>query len=327
MEISVRNVNEAFELGTIYFEKLAANNMWEPSRAGEYIPCPEPFITKYRQPFERVLWDARRDCNPFFHLFESLWMLAGSNDVAYLTTYNQKMGDFSDNGVTYNGAYGERWRYHFGYDQLEECVEMLRRDTNTRRCLMQMWSAEDLRKTSKDLPCNIAIKFEIRNSMLNMQVFNRSNDMILGAYGANAVHMAFLQEYVARCVGIPIGTYWQISGNFHIYKETWNSKVRENFEFDVDLYPEQKVFAMSLAEGCAHPRENLFPQIHGYVMHGLVRGTNTFLQEICEPLDDVWSHWKAKDRAKALLTLQNIPYQNNDWVTACRLWMERRITK
>jgi hypothetical protein len=52
-------------------------------------------------------------------------------------------------------------------------------------------------------------------------VFNRSNDMIWGAYGANAVQFSFLQEYLAAAIGAWVGTYRQVSNSFHVYPEVF----------------------------------------------------------------------------------------------------------
>jgi hypothetical protein len=47
------------------------------SRAGDVLVAPHPVMSVTSIPTERVLFDPARDANPFFHLFESLWMLAG----------------------------------------------------------------------------------------------------------------------------------------------------------------------------------------------------------------------------------------------------------
>ncbi len=65
---------------------------------------------------------------------------------------------------------------------------------NDRRTVVGMWDPwEDLweENDGKDYPCNTQIYFWERKGQLNMTVCNRSNDMIWGAYGANAVHMSF----------------------------------------------------------------------------------------------------------------------------------------
>ena len=89
---------------------LESCGIWQESRSGKVIEYPEPVMTTYKRPEERVLFYPSRDANPFFHLFEALWMLAGKNDLEYVSRFNSRMKDFSDDGKILNGAYGHRWR-------------------------------------------------------------------------------------------------------------------------------------------------------------------------------------------------------------------------
>jgi len=85
----------------------------QDSRAGGTLEYPEPVCTVYERPFERVLFDPVRDANPFFHLMEALWMLAGRRDVAWRRAsigawrHIRTMASFN------NAAYGYRWRRQF----------------------------------------------------------------------------------------------------------------------------------------------------------------------------------------------------------------------
>lgn len=221
MEMVVRNVNHAF--AEIFWRMKSMSLRPEPTRNGPAIAYPEPVTTVYLQPVERVLFHAGRDANPVFHLMESIWMLAGRKDVGFLTQFNRRMKDFSDDGVEFNAAYGYRWRKHFGIDQLQEIIELLRREPTTRQAVMQIWDSADLTKSSKDKACNTQIIFDVRQNKLNMTVFNRSNDIWWGAYGANAVHFSFLQEFVAAAVGRNVGVYRQISNNLHLYTELYDA--------------------------------------------------------------------------------------------------------
>ena len=85
-----------------------------------------------------------------------------------------------------------------------------------------MWDAwEDLDRKGKDVPCNmIATVQRDSEGALDLTVFCRSNDIIWGCYGANAVHFSFLLEYLARRIGCPVGTYHQVSVNWHAYVDT-----------------------------------------------------------------------------------------------------------
>lgn len=252
MHLTFRNVNEAFRSVVEGIDDGSIETIETPSRNGPVLQVVQPVIFTYTHPRERVLFNSVRDCNPFFHLYESLWMLAGRNDVAPLKYYASKIGDFSDDGTTFNGAYGYRWRNHPGsedrtpngqqVDQLKIIVEHLKRKPESRRVVLQMWNVEDdLLKidSSKDVCCNTAVYFSIRTEKrtltsanlgvvtdvvdvqcLDMTVTNRSNDIIWGMFGANAVHFSFLQEYIACALGIEVGHYHQFSNNAHIYTET-----------------------------------------------------------------------------------------------------------
>jgi hypothetical protein len=71
------------------------------------------------------------------------------------------------------------------------------------------------------VPCNTIATFQRDfEGRLDLTVFCRSNDIIWGAYGANAVHMSFLLEYMALWIRCPVGVYRQVSVNWHGYLKT-----------------------------------------------------------------------------------------------------------
>ncbi len=216
LTISGRNVNDVFPIGLLY---LNQSGIERSSRNGPVLEIMEPVATTYQVPDERVLFDPLRDANPFFHLFESLWMLAGRNDVDFLNEYNSQMKQYSDDGQGFNAAYGRRLRSHFEVDQLHEVIQRLRRDPDDRRAVLQIWDVEDLTKTTKDMACNLSIVPRIRYGELDWTVYNRSNDYVFGMLGANAVHMSIIQEYVASMVGVPVGRYTQVTNCLHAYTE------------------------------------------------------------------------------------------------------------
>jgi hypothetical protein len=172
MHLITRNVNTAFRELVWAFHNGELENgdrlplVQKNSRNGGVTMLEEPCLITYTHPRERVLFNSARDANPFFHLYESLWMLAGRNDVAPLTYYVSKMKDFSDDdGKTFNGAYGYRWRHALrdstlGWedkDQLDIIVSHLKGNPESRRAVLQMWNVEDdLLKIerSKDVCCN-----------------------------------------------------------------------------------------------------------------------------------------------------------------------------
>lgn len=180
MHLKFRNVNEAFTgiVGRIHKGVVTTDVL--PSRAGEVMQIEEPVVITYERPLERVLFNAARDANCFFALYEALWMLAGRNDVAPLAYYNSQIAEIaSDDGETFNGAYGYRWRHAEGrfyqsegdyeyHDQLEILINHLKNNSRSRRAVLQMWTVEDdLLKidSSKDVCCNTNIYFAIENGV------------------------------------------------------------------------------------------------------------------------------------------------------------------
>lgn len=223
--IKARNAQQALPEALYQIQREGVRR---DSRNGPVLKFPTPTTIQYTNPTERVVFWADRDANPFFHLMESLWMLAGRNDVAFVSGYVARMATFSDDGQTFHGAYGYRWRQHFGFDQLNAVVKALKANPDDRRCVVQMWSAQDdLGREGKDFPCNIETVFSINEGRLDMTVYNRSNDLVWGALGANCVHFSVLQEYMAGRIGVPVGQYWQVSNNMHLYLET-HGQLMEN---------------------------------------------------------------------------------------------------
>lgn len=230
------------------------------SRNGPVLSVPSPVMLRFSCPKQRVLFNSYRDANPFFHLFEAVWMLAGSNQVQPLLAYNSRMADYSDDGVHLNGAYGHRWRHVSnthdggpsipGIDQLFLLIKHLKNQPNSRRAVLQMWNAtDDLLKIddqygqlSKDVCCNLSCRFRAfpttaRGSKytLDMYVDNRSNDCLWGMLGANHVHFSFLHQFIAEATGMGMGNYYHCSTDAHVYlNEHW--KPAEFLSWSIPLY-------------------------------------------------------------------------------------------
>ncbi len=323
MELTVRNVNDAFS--EIFWKFKVLDLKPEQTRNGPALVYPEPVITTYLKPTERVLFHAGRDANPIFHLMESIWMLAGRKDVGFLQQFNSTIGQYSDDGKSFNAAYGYRWRHHFGRDQLVDVIELLRKDPNTRQAVIQMWDSDDLTKDTKDKACNTQIVFDTRGGVLNMAVFNRSNDLWWGAYGANVVHFSILQEVVAASVGLPVGVYRQISNNLHLYTDLYNAGEYLNVPpaaEEYNLYALDKVrsiplmmnsnYKLFLAECdrfCSDPFKEGVPY------------TNSFFSRVAHPMAMV-SRVRKNKQGVGRTFAESI--RASDWREAAHAWINRR---
>lgn len=315
--LTATNVNDAFE-GALYLMK--AIGVKENSRNGEVMAAPYPVATTYKKPTQRMLFSPKRDANPFFHIMEGIWMLAGFEDVEFPARFASNILNFSDDKVTLNGAYGHRWRNKFAVDQLHWVIGHLSTDPDTRRAVISMWDPNSdpnsVALGSKDVPCNTTIYFRNIRDKLNMTVCCRSNDIIWGCYGANAVHMSMLHEYVAESVGLEVGEYVQISNNWHIYPQHYSfldNPMQEEFEYDF-----------------AHIELTLPGQVTSDTMEfrDFVRGhrslfKNRWLAKVGVPLIYAHETFKSKGATEALKVVDEI--QDGAIWYACRSWLERRV--
>lgn len=336
--IRARNVNHALYEGANVLRRFGVER---DSRNGPVLVAPEPVCTLYAKPNERVMLHPGRDANPFFHLVEALWMLAGRNDLAPLTEFVKNMSNFSDDGgKTQPGAYGFRWRKQFDYrkgeilDQLQWAVKRLKADPNDRRVVIQMWDAEvDAWKADhggKDVPCNlIALPTINIGGALDLTVFNRSNDMVWGAYGANAVHFSVLQEYLARMVGVPVGSYWQVSNNFHGYLRTiGKAGDRWPWDDDSDPYGGGLVLTSPMFNWDGEISDEEFQDDLAWFFDDPARpGLRTpFLRRVACPMVMTHRTYKKEGVEAAREVLQQLPTYN-DWGAAAHLWLNNREAK
>lgn len=189
------------------------------SRNGPVLSIPYPVVLEIQEPTHRFLFDPIRDANPFFHIMEFCWMMAGSNDAEWLSMFNKRMMDYADDGVL-GGAYGYRWVNPV--DQLEEVIALLKKEPDTRQAVISMWDPylDGPNARNSDRPCNTHIYFRVnKHDELDMTVCNRSNDLIWGMLGSNVVHFTMLHELVSRAAGYYQGLYRVFTNNLHVYTE------------------------------------------------------------------------------------------------------------
>ncbi len=340
--IDVRNVQEALPEGIRLLQNVGIHR---ESRNGPVLVHDGPVTTLYRRPRERVIFWPERDANPFFHFMESLWMLAGRRDVEFVSRYVGSMKQFSDDGKIFHGAYGHRWINHFKHIQDGEQVgymhqlltvgTMLKRNPEERRAVVGMWDPEtDLAASGKDLPCNTHMYFSInKDGALDMTVCNRSNDIIWGAYGANAVHMSYAQEYVAGVVGCPVGRYWQWSNNYHAYLKTFTpllklaDEVATPHRLFLDRYSNRLVQPYPLMSTPEQQwREDLALFMEEDVYIGL---RDRFFTSVAHPIKMAHLAYKKGSGEERYITALEIIEQcrASDWRLACEQWLTRRLEK
>lgn len=220
----------------------------QESRNGKVLTFPDPFFLEILNPEERVIFDAIRDANPFFHLMEFVWMMSGSKDVTWIEQFNKRYRQYAEPDGSVHGAYGHRWIEHFDVNQIRAVVAQLKSDRTTRRAVLGMWDPRVDLDPHADLPCNTHIYFRVEEDVLNMTVCNRSNDIIWGMLGANIVHMTLLQELIARGAGLGVGSYQVFSNNAHVYKNLDKYENIINTRSSYDPYTNLEVAALPILQ-------------------------------------------------------------------------------
>lgn len=124
-----------------------------------------------------------------FLVAEAYWILNGDDQVSTIAPFNQHIAAFSDDGATFFGAYGPRFT-----DQLPGVVQKLMDDPSSRQAGLTLWRANP--PATKDVPCTVAVFFQLRNDRLNVHVFMRSSDVWLGL-PYDVFNFAMMGHYVA----------------------------------------------------------------------------------------------------------------------------------
>lgn len=332
MFIETRNTNTA---GPVVYQAFNSEHLVDrqETRNGPARRFEHPVTILYNRPQERVNFWPLRDANPFFHLMEALWMMAGRKDVEFVARFVSRMREFSDDGRTLNGAYG--WRMSLMEPQgpilLERVVHILREQPTSRRAYVSLWyNATDLYKDSLDLPCNVGMCFQIVRDKLCLAVFNRSNDAVWGGVtGANVVHFSVFQEYVAAALNRPMGWMSVTSANLHLYeteqsltllkestKAWWGQSVGyEDEETSVTpLVTHPDTFLEEVRTWCDAP---------SWVNR---RFKNDFLNTVAQPLYKAYLQHK-EGRTETAFRIVSEECACGDWKYAAQAWLYRRLGK
>lgn len=193
------------------------------------------------EPADRLMCVKHRNGNPFAQIAETLWVLAGRNDLDWLERYIPQCKKWSDDGKTWRAAYGPRLRYwghrwhHYKVDgttskveletvdQLAEVVNKLRQEPYTRQAIISIWDpAQDWVEGSRDYPCNNWLHFLQRDGQVHLNVAVRSNDAIFGFSHVDFFCWSVLQQIVAHLTGFEVGQMTWNASSFHIYERHYD---------------------------------------------------------------------------------------------------------
>lgn len=155
---------------------------------------------------------------------ELLWFLNGDTNIKYLKNNNVTIWDeWADENGNLGPIYGKQWRkWNDDIDQISNVINLLKKDPNSRRIIVNSWNVSDLNKMSL-CPCHVLFQFytsKKNNSNkldLSCHLYQRSLDVCLGV-PFNIASYALLTMMIAHCVDMNPGELIISGGDAHIYK-------------------------------------------------------------------------------------------------------------
>lgn len=172
----------------------------------------QTIVVDMRKPVLKV---PRRKLNYKFMAAEAYWILSGDDRVSTIAPYNKHISKFSDNGITFFGAYGPKI-----YSQLDFVVNKLKQDAESRHAGIVLWHENP--PDTKDVPCTIAIWCQIRQGLLNMHVFMRSSDLWLGL-PYDVFNFSMLGHLLSIKLGLPPGLLYLTAASSHLYQQNFKA--------------------------------------------------------------------------------------------------------
>lgn len=117
-------------------------------------------------------------------------------------------------------VYGGQWRSWQGpdgktYDQISGCLEQLKNNPASRRIIFHGWNVPDLPLMALP-PCHLLYQFGVSAGKLNLIMYQRSVDSVLGL-PFNIASCAFLMRMVAAQTDLRPGTLTWFGGDTHLY--------------------------------------------------------------------------------------------------------------
>lgn len=149
---------------------------------------------------------------------ETCWFLRGDTDIRFLHQHNVHIWDANaDENGNVGHSYGHMWRYGFGFDQIVNAVEMLRKTPKSTRNVVMSWHPAKIGESVLP-PCHIHFQLHSDGRNLTLQFAMRSSDLVLGA-PTNIAGYAILCHLFAQIVGQRAVEVIADLGNVHIYAD------------------------------------------------------------------------------------------------------------
>lgn len=170
-------------------------------------------------------------------VYELLWFLKGDTNNQYLKDHGVRIWDewatdTGDLGPIY-GKQWVAWEKPNGetINQIEEVIQTLKNNPNSRRMLVSAWNPADLPDESMSpqenvkqgrmalATCHAFFQFYVANGKLSCQLYQRSADTFLGV-PFNIASYALLTHMIAQQTDLDVGEFVWTGGDVHLYNNT-----------------------------------------------------------------------------------------------------------
>ena len=154
---------------------------------------------------------------------ELLWFVRGSTNIHDdLTQHTPIWDDWADERGELGPIYGHQWRHWGaevgqggGIDQLQQAIDLIKRDPTSRRIIVSAWNVADVPKMRLP-PCHALFQFYVSGAHLDLQLYQRSADLALGV-PFNIASYALLLAIVAQECRLTPRFFVHSIGDAHVY--------------------------------------------------------------------------------------------------------------
>ena len=178
-------------------------------------------------------------------IHELLWFISGDTNIKYLVDndvriwnewpyeaykksseyqgedlkeFAQKVKDdidFANKWGNLGPVYGKQWRDFGGVDQLENLVNDLKNNPDSRRLIISAWNPPLIPQMALP-PCHAFMQFYVNDGELSCQLYQRSADIFLGVPFNSASYSLFTMMLAQVC-GLKAKWFVHTLGDAHIY--------------------------------------------------------------------------------------------------------------
>jgi thymidylate synthase len=149
---------------------------------------------------------------------ELLWFLRGSTNINDDLTQHTPIWDaWADKDGELGPIYGYQWRNWggTGIDQIQQAIDLIRKDPSSRRIIASALNVADIPKMKLPL-CHAFFQFYVSGGFLDCQLYQRSADLALGV-PFNIASYALLQAMIAQETGLTPRDFVHTLGDAHVY--------------------------------------------------------------------------------------------------------------